>query len=117
MSKFSLQKKKKRTCDVFSKAWEKREHARNSCAFKTDLSICTHLQQSETNYCIIMPPKSSAKSTTASSAPKSPPKARRSTRKCAQSSTSDTAQPPASVAVAGAGLFKNIFLMAAYLTK
>ena len=42
-----------------------------------------------------MPPKSSAKSTTASSAPKSPPKACRSTRKHAQSSTSDTAQPPA----------------------
>ena len=42
-----------------------------------------------------MPPKSAAKSTTASSAPKSPPKACRSTRKHAQYSTSDIAQPPA----------------------
>ena len=99
-----LQKKKKLGC--FSKAWEKHEHARNSCTFETDLSIRTHLHRSETNYCFIMPPKSSAKSSTASSVPKSPPKAHRSSRKCTQSSTSAAAdsEPPAKkIAPSGEG--------------
>lgn len=89
---------------MFFQTVGKRACARNSCTFETDLAIRTHLQRSETNYCFVVPPKSSTKSTTASSVPKSPPKARRSTRKRAQSSTSATAEPPAKkIAPSGEG--------------
>lgn len=46
-----------------------------------------------------MPPKA----TSISLAPKSPPKSRRSTRKCAQSSTDNTTQPPAKKVATGDG--------------